>query len=231
MTGVDGVGTRLAAVRQRIAAACRACGRDPAAVELLAVSKTFPAAAVRAAAAAGQTAFGENRVQELVAKARQLADVPSLRWHLIGSLQTNKVRDLLQLPGLALVHSVDRERLGDVLQAECERADRELDVLLQVNATGEEQKHGTAPAAAEALARHVAGLPRLRLRGVMAMGPLRGDPQPVFVRVASLWRQLADCLGQPLPVLSLGMTGDLEAAVSAGSTLLRIGTAVFGARG
>jgi len=225
------VAARLAEVRARIAAASARCGRDPHTVELLAVSKMQPAALVREAHAAGQAAFGENRVQELAAKARELADL-DLAWHLIGSLQTNKVRALLDVRGLALVHSVDRHGLADALQTALASTARELPVLLQVNATGEEQKHGVDPRDAEALARHVVGAcPALRLHGVMAMGPLAGDPAPVFAAVASLRAELRDRLGLELPVLSLGMTGDLEAAIAAGSTLVRIGTAVFGERG
>lgn len=219
--------TALATVRARIEAACRACGRDPADVELLAVSKTHPAAAVRALFTAGQRCFGENRVQELTAKAAELCDLP-IGWHLIGSLQTNKVKDLLRVPGLALIHSLDRSKLADVLQA---HAQQPLDVLLQVHATGDPGKHGCPPAEAAALVDHVlADCPQLRLRGLMAMGPLAGDPAPVFAQVERLCAQLRERSGLPLPILSLGMSGDLEAAIAAGSTLVRAGTAVFGER-
>ncbi len=219
---------RLAAVQARIARACASAGRDPATVGLLAVSKTHPAEAVRAAFAAGQRVFGENRVQELTAKAAALVDLP-LAWHLIGSLQTNKVRDLLRVPGLALIHSLDRHKLADVLQ---QQATAPLAVLLQVHATDEETKHGCPPDAAPALVEHVLrACPQLTLRGVMAMGPLDGDPAPVFARVARLRDELRERSGLPLPVLSLGMSGDLEAAIAAGSTLVRVGTAVFGERG
>jgi len=225
------VAANLARVRDRIAIACRSAGRADA-VELLAVSKTHPAAAVRAAHAAGQRSFGENRVQELVQKAADLVDLAGLRWHLIGSLQTNKVRDLVRVPGLALLHSLDREGLADELQRELARAGRSLDALLQIQATGEAQKHGCLPDAAAALLAHVvAKCPSLRVLGLMAMAPLAGDPEPVFRRIVALRAELRARSGLPLPVLSLGMSGDLEAAVAAGSTLVRIGTAVFGARG
>jgi pyridoxal phosphate enzyme (YggS family) len=225
------VAGNLAAVRARIAAACRAAGRDPDTVALLAVSKTHSAASVRAAAAAGQRRFGENRVQELLAKAGELADLPDLRWHLIGSLQTNKVRDLLRVPGLELVHSLDRVRLADELQRELARVGGSLAVLLQIDATGEATKHGCAIADAPALLAHVhTRCPALSVHGVMAMGPQRGDAGPAFRAVAALADDLRRASGLPLPVASLGMSGDLEGAVASGSTMVRVGTAVFGGR-
>jgi pyridoxal phosphate enzyme (YggS family) len=230
--GAAAIAQNLAAVRARLAAACRAANRPADAVELLAVSKTHPAAAVRAAHAAGQRAFGENRVQELAAKANELADVPDLRWHLIGSLQTNKVSELLRVPGLALVHSLDRARLADELQRELARAGRRLDVLLQIHATDEPTKHGCAVADAPALLAHViATCPALAVVGLMAMGPLAGDSLAVFRRVLALRDELRAQFPLPLALASFGMSDDLEAGVAAGSTLVRIGTAVFGARG
>jgi pyridoxal phosphate enzyme (YggS family) len=226
------IAQQLSAVRERIAQACAAAGRDPAGVALLAVSKTQPAALVRAAHAAGQRDFGENRVQELVAKAAELRGHADLRWHLIGSLQTNKAKDLLRVQGLTLVHSLDRERLADELQRQLQAAETELRVLLQIHATDEPQKHGCPPADAAALLAHVQrSCPRLRVEGLMAMGPAAGDPEPAFAAVAALRESLRKSSGLPLPVLSLGMTGDLEAAIAHGSTLVRVGTGVFGARG
>lgn len=226
------IADRLAVVRAQIDAAAARCGRSSASVSLLAVSKTHPASAVRAAHAAGQRAFGENRVQELAAKAQELADLPGVRWHLIGSLQTNKVRELLAVPNLELVHSLDRLRLADELQSQLARTGRRLAVLLQANVTGEATKHGVVPAEAMSLLDKVQhGAPLLDVRGVMAMGPLDGDPEPAFVAAAALRERLRATSGLPLPVLSLGMSGDLDAAIAAGSTLVRIGTAVFGARG
>lgn len=225
------VAANLARVRERIAAACARAGRAPA-VELLAVSKTHPAALVREAHAAGQLLFGENRVQELVAKSTEVTPLPGLQWHLIGSLQTNKVGDLLRVPGLALVHSLDRVRLADELQRHLARSDRRLDVLLQVHATDEPSKHGCPFAEAPALLDHVQVLcPNVAVRGVMAMGPLEGDAAPAFLRTASLCSDLRTRSGLELTVLSLGMSSDLETAIAAGSTLVRIGTAVFGQRG
>lgn len=232
MSDATAVARHLALVHMRIRGACREAGRPVDDVRLLAVSKQQPADAVRAAYAAGQRRFGENRVQELVAKARDLTRLDGLQWHLIGSLQTNKVRDLLAVPNLVLVHSLDRARLADELQRELERAGRRLDVLLQIHATDEPTKHGCAPGDAAALLEHVQSrCPALGVTGLMAMGPLAGDALPTFQRVVSLCDDLRRRSGLEMPVLSLGMSGDLEAAIAAGSTLVRIGTAVFGTRG
>lgn len=221
----------LAAVRAQIAAAVARAGRRSGDVQLLAVSKTHPAAAVRAAFAAGQRAFGENRVQELAAKAADLRDLDGVQWHLIGSLQTNKVRELLAVPGLALIHSLDRPRLADELQRELAGKSRRLAVLLQANVTGEASKHGCPPSELPALLAHVQQrAPALAVEGLMAMGPLDGDPAPAFALASRLRDELRAASGLPLPILSLGMSGDLDAAVAAGSTLVRIGTAVFGRR-
>lgn len=237
MSGSE-VAEGLAAVRRRIAAACERAGRAPDSVGLVAVSKRHPVARIRDALAAGQRDFGENRVQELMGKAPDLAAAAGLRWHMIGSVQTNKVRQLLAVPGLALLHSLDRAGLADALQKELDRraaaepgASPSLDALLQINATGEAQKHGCRPEDAAALLEHVQrACPRIAVTGLMAMGPLDGDPAPVFERVARLRDELRSRSGAALPVLSLGMSGDLEAAIAAGSTLVRVGTAVFGAR-
>ncbi|MCR9244311.1 MAG: YggS family pyridoxal phosphate-dependent enzyme [bacterium] len=225
------IAENLALVRKRIARAAATAGRDPATVELLAVSKRHPVASLESAFDAGQRMFGENRVQELVAKAPELAHRIGIEWHMIGSLQTNKARDLVQVAGLKLLHSLDRIKLANVLQAELAAVERSLDVLLQIHATDDPQKHGCPPAEAFDLLQHVrTAAPALRVRGLMAMGPLAGDPAPVFARVAELRRELEQAIGAGLPVLSLGMSNDLEVAVAAGSTMVRIGTAVFGAR-
>lgn len=221
----------FAAVRAQIAAACQRVERAPDEVELLAVSKRHPASAVTEAMSAGQRRFGENRVQELSAKAAELGAIEGLGWHLIGSLQTNKVRELLRVPGLELVHSCDRPKLADALQRELASSGRTLDVLLQVNATGEEQKHGCGLAEAPALLEHVQErCGSLQVRGLMAMGPLAGPARPVFDQVAALRDELRARSGLPLETLSLGMSGDLEDAIAAGSTMVRVGTALFGAR-
>lgn len=221
---------RLETVRASIAAACVANERDPAGVGLLPVSKRHPTAAILEARAAGLDVFGENRVQELTEKAVELVE-SGVAWHLIGSLQTNKVNQLVRVAGLALLQSLDRIKLADALQQALADSARTLDVLIQVNATEEGAKHGACPADAADLLRHVnADCPALRPVGVMAMGPLHGDPDPVFRVVADLHETLRQSTGLPLPIRSMGMTGDLTAAIAHGSTMVRIGTAIFGPR-
>jgi pyridoxal phosphate enzyme (YggS family) len=220
----------LRAVRARIDAAARSAGRDPASVTLMAVSKTWPPADVRALAALGQLDFGENRAQELLAKAAALEDV-ALRWHFIGQLQRNKAAAVARLG--AVVHSVDRDSLAGVLDRAGQESGRPVDVLLQVdlggNAGGVAARGGADPAAVPALADLVAGCAGLRLRGLMAVAPLGEDPGPAFARLADLaGRVRADHPGAV--ELSAGMSGDLEAAVSAGATVVRVGTALFGDR-
>ncbi len=223
---------RLALVRARIAAAAAAVGRDPESVQLLAVSKFHPSASVTAMHAAGQRAFGESRVQELGRKAYECADLAGIEWHMIGSLQTNKVRELLAVPGLVLLHSLDRQKLATALQDELARAGRRLPVLLQIHATGEAQKHGCPPEEAPALLAYVQErCPALAVVGLMAMGPLDADPAPVFARVEALLADLRTRSGLPLPTLSMGMSGDLEAGIRHGATLVRIGSDLFGSRG
>lgn len=218
---------RLDAVRDEIAAACAACDRDPAGVELLAVSKRHPSASIREAMTAGLDTFGESRVQELADKAEELEEA-GIAWHLIGSLQTNKVNQLLRVPGLALVQSLDRVKLADALQSALAETPRTLEVLIQINATEDATKKGAAPADTEALLQHVVtDCPALRPVGVMAMGPLHGDPGPVFQTVANLHDSLRQTTGLPLPTRSMGMTGDLESAIAHSSTMVRIGTALF----
>ncbi len=221
---------RRATVIDEIAASCHRHGRDPASVELLAVSKTRPAETVRDAFAHGQLTFGENRVQELIAKAAEVEE--PVRWHLIGSLQTNKINQVLRIQNLELFHSLDRAKLASALEQRLAETGRELDALLQIEATGEASKHGVTPEAAPELADRIAAdCPHVRLRGLMAIGPRTGEAAPVFERVAALRDSLATRIGVDLPVLSLGMSGDLDAAVAAGSTLVRVGTALFGPRG
>ena len=224
----------LRAVRARIAAAARAAGRDPDSVSLLAVSKTWPADAVRELAGLGQLDFGENRAQELLGKAAEVADLP-LRWHFVGQLQRNKAAAVARLG--AVVHSVDRPSLASALdRAGQERMDREggpIEVLLQVDLGGRPggaaARGGAAPADVPALADLVAGAAGLRLRGLMAVAPLEEDPRSAFGRLADVAARVrAD---HPEAVdLSAGMSGDLEAAVAAGSTIVRVGTALFGNR-
>src|SRR4051812_10336610 len=219
----------LRAVRSRIDAAAGAAGRDPADVALLAVSKTWPADAVRGLAALGQRDFGENRAQELLGKAAEVADLP-LRWHFIGQLQRNKAAAVARLG--AVVHTVDRESLARVLDR-AGREDGPVDVLVQVDLGGVAgelaARGGAAPPDVPALADLVAECPGLRLRGLMAVAPRGEDPAPAFGRLAGLAARVrAD--HPEAGELSAGMSGDLEAAVSAGATVVRVGTALFGER-
>jgi len=219
----------LQAVNARIERAARAAGRDPGAVRLLAVSKTHPSALVDEAYQAGQIAFGENYLQEGLRKMDALACLP-LEWHLIGPLQSNKARPAAER--FAWVHSVESERIARRLSAHRPEALPPLNVLVQVNISQEATKSGVAPPQLPALAHAVAALPRLRLRGLMAIPAPTPDPalqRARFRAVRELFERLA-AEGLALDTLSLGMSDDLEAAVAEGSTLVRIGTAIFGAR-
>jgi pyridoxal phosphate enzyme (YggS family) len=219
----------LQAVKSRIDAAARACGRDPQAVRLLAVSKTHAPARVREACAAGQRAFGENYVQEALDKMASLADL-QLEWHLVGPLQSNKTRPVAER--FDWVHTVDREKVARRLAEQRPAGMAPLEVLVQVNVSGEGSKSGITPGDAPALARAVAGMPRLRLRGLMAIPEPTPDTALQRARFRAL-RELYDALrreGLALDTLSMGMTDDMEAAIAEGSTLVRIGTAIFGPR-
>ncbi|HEY1131964.1 MAG TPA: YggS family pyridoxal phosphate-dependent enzyme [Roseateles sp.] len=218
----------LQATKNRIAAACVSAGRAPDAVRLLAVSKTFPASAVREAFAAGAQAFGENYVQEGLAKIEALIDLRSqLEWHLIGPLQSNKTRPVAEQ--FDWVHSVDRLKTAQRLSEQRPTGLPPLNVCLQINISGEASKSGLLPAEAVPLARQVATLPRLRLRGLMAIP----EPGPEAAAQHRAMADLFDALkaeGLAVDTLSLGMSADLEAAIAAGSTMVRVGTAVFGTR-
>ncbi|TGN94809.1 YggS family pyridoxal phosphate-dependent enzyme [Burkholderia sp. USMB20] len=222
---------RLDSVHRRIADAARAAGRDPATVSLLAVSKTFPADDVRAAHAAGQRAFGENYVQESIDKIDALADLrAALEWHFIGPLQSNKTRPVAER--FDWVHSVDRLKIAQRLAEQRPAHLPPLNVCVQVNISGEASKSGVAPADVADVARAVAALPALRLRGLMAIPEPADDIDAQRVPHRTL-RALYDALradGLPLDTLSMGMSADLEAAVLEGATIVRVGTAIFGAR-
>lgn len=225
---------RLAAIRERIARAAFAVGRDPSSVRLIAVSKTHPVAAVREAVTAGCGVFGENRAQELVAKAPTLADT-GVRWAMIGPVQTNKARDVARWADE--VQSLDRIELVEALQRRCEQADRSLDVLVQVNTSREASKHGVDDDAAQVLAlmREIARRDRLRLRGLMTIATLGGDEAETrrcFRALAALQRAVAaEAIdGVSVADLSMGMSGDLELAIAEGATTVRVGTALFGPR-
>jgi pyridoxal phosphate enzyme (YggS family) len=220
---------RLAAVLARIGAAARRAGRDPAGVRLLAVSKQQPAAVVRAAAEAGQAEFGENYVQEALAKMDSLRDLP-LAWHFIGQLQANKTREVAG--AFQWVHTLDRPKVAERLSAQRPHYAEPLDVLLQVKLADEPGKGGVAPREAPALAEVVAGLPRLRLRGLMCIPePATGEDaqRAPFRRLRELLEELRQ-RGHELDTLSMGMSDDLEAAIAEGATIVRVGTAVFGPR-
>lgn len=219
----------LQAVHARIAAACKAVGRAPQETHLLAVSKTWPAADVREAARCGQRAFGENYVQEGVAKMDALADL-DLEWHFIGPLQSNKTRQVAE--HFAWVHTIDRLKIAERLSAQRPEHLPPLQVCVQVNVSGEASKSGVAPEEAAALAHAVAGLPRLQLRGLMTV-PEPSEDEARLAAQFGILRTLFETLkarGLPLDTLSMGMSHDLESAVAAGATLVRVGTAIFGAR-
>jgi pyridoxal phosphate enzyme (YggS family) len=223
------IADNLQSVRARIAHACQQAGRAPEAVTLLAVSKTFGPDAVREAFAAGQTAFGENYIQEAADKITALADL-ALEWHCIGPIQSNKTRLVAQ--HFDWVHSVDRLKIAQRLSEQRPQELPPLQVCIQVNIDGGPTKAGVVPADALALARAVAALPRLRLRGIMTIP----EPAPDFVAACAIHmraKALLDALnaeGLGLDTLSMGMTGDMEAAIASGSTMVRVGTAVFGGR-
>ncbi len=218
-------------VRARLTAACAAAQRDPATVGVLAVSKFQPAQAVREAVAAGQTAFGENYVQEALDKMAALADLrPALAWHLIGPLQSNKTRVVAE--HFDWVHAVDRLKIAQRLSEQRPTGMAPLNICLQINVSAEASKSGVSPQDLPALAAEVAHLPGLRLRGLMAIPePLSGlaAQRVPHQRLRHLLEGL-QAQGLALDTLSMGMSGDLEAAVLEGATLLRIGTAIFGAR-
>lgn len=221
------VAENLNVVRQRIARAAERAGRDPAGITLVAVSKTQPPEAVRQALAAGVRHLGENYVQEAEAKWAALGEIDAVR-HFIGHLQRNKAGKAAAL--FEVVQCVDSLALAQALGRRAEALGRTLDVLLEVNAAGEASKFGVEPAQALALAEQVAPVPGLRLRGLMGMGPLTGDADAArasFRLLAELFRKLPEECRQ---TLSMGMSGDFETAIEEGSTMVRVGTGIFGPR-
>jgi pyridoxal phosphate enzyme (YggS family) len=226
---MDTIEKRLQAVKSRIATACRTCGRDPRDIVLVAVAKGFPAEDIRTARAAGQRDFGENHVQEALAKLDELHG-RDLAWHFIGPLQSNKTRPVAE--HFHWVHSVDRLKIAERLAAQRPERLPPLQVCVQVNVSGEASKSGVAPKEAPALVRAVARLPRLRLRGLMTLPEPTTDRALVKRRFNAL-RELKEQLvreGLALDTLSMGMSDDLEAAIEAGATMVRVGTAIFGPR-
>ena len=220
------IAENIAKVRTRIREAAQASERDSSAIGLLAVSKTKPAAAIREAHACGVVDFGENYLQEALAKQQELTDLP-LTWHFIGPIQSNKTKPIAE--HFHWVHSVDRLKIAERLSAQRPAGLAPLNVCLQVNVSGEASKSGCAPEELPALAAAVSTLPNLRLRGLMAIPEPTEDRAEQHAAFARL-RQLAHSLDLPLDTLSMGMSHDLEAAIAEGATWVRIGTALFGAR-
>jgi pyridoxal phosphate enzyme (YggS family) len=226
-----GFAARLAAVRGRIAAACARAGRDPAGVTLLPVTKTVPVAALREAVAAGLNCFGESRIQEALPKMAALG--PGIGWHLIGHLQRNKAARAVG--AFTLIHSLDSARLAERLEHLAAPRGLVQAVLVEVNVAREAAKTGVVPEDAEDLVRVAATLKHLKVRGLMGMAPYAEDPEAARPYFRAL-KALADGIAQKgiggvtMEVLSMGMSGDFEVAVEEGATLVRVGTALFGAR-
>jgi PLP dependent protein len=221
--GVADVAANLRAVRDRIANAAIGAGRRPEDVTLVAVSKTKPVASVLAALAAGQTVFGENRVQEAAEKFPPLRATHDFRLHLIGGLQTNKAREAVRLADV--IETLDRPKLADALAAAMAREAKRVSLLIEVNVGGEAQKSGVARDSADGFIADCKGRFGAALVGLMCIPPHDEDPRPHFT-----W--LADRAARHgLPVVSMGMSADYEAAIQCGATLVRVGTAIFGARG
>ena len=223
------IADNIARVRAQIEAACQAAGRETSSVHLLAVSKTWGADAVRQAHAAGQTAFGENYIQEAVDKITALRDLP-LEWHCIGPIQSNKTR--LVAEHFDWVHSVDRLKIAQRLSEQRPAELPPLQVCIQVNVDGGHNKSGVSPEELPALAQAVNALPRMRLRGIMTIPePAETEAQmrAVHAQAKALYEALRQ-QGLPLDTLSMGMSADMTAAIAEGSTLVRVGTAIFGQR-
>jgi len=219
----------LAAIQQRISAACARAGRDAQSVLLLAVSKTCTAEAIGDAVQSGQIFFGENKVQEAKAK---IPHCPGkARWHFIGHLQSNKARDAVEL--FEMIQSVDSLNLTREISKRCEQAAKQMPVLLEVNVAGESSKFGYPPEKLLAELKELNSLPRIIVQGLMTVPPFATDAErsrPHFRRLRELKLQCEEILGAPLPHLSTGMSGDFEIAIEEGATIVRIGTALFGPR-
>jgi hypothetical protein len=219
-------------IRSRIASACQRAGRSPDDVTLIAVAKTFSAEVVREVARAGVADIGENYVQEMLPKREALSD-EQIRWHFIGHLQSNKVRAIA--PWVTMIHAVDRRSLAEEINRRAAAADRVLELLVEVNTTGEQTKFGVRPDEVGEFVRSLAGLDHITVGGLMTIGPFLPDPEgsrPMF-RTLRLLRDSVASSGQAnvtMRHLSMGMTGDFEVAIDEGATLIRIGTAIFGSR-
>lgn len=230
MTATSDASQAIERVLSRIAAACRDSSRDPSSIRLLAVSKLQSTDKIRHVYAAGQRAFGENYVQEAVAKVGELSDLSEIQWHLIGPLQSNKTREVAET--MHWVHSVDRLKIAERLSAQRPDSMPPLNVCVQFNISGEASKSGASIAEADTLLDAVSRLPRLRLRGVMGMPEPGLSPDATRLQFLSL-RDVYECAKAryaSVDTFSIGMSDDLEIAIACGSTMVRIGTALFGAR-
>ena len=219
----------LNSIQQRIRAACGRAGRAPDSVTLLAVSKTHPPETIRAAADCGQLLFGENKIQE--AKAKIPLCPGKCRWHFIGHLQSNKVRDAVEL--FAMIQSVDSLSLAREINKRCEQTSKQMPILLEVNVAGEASKFGYKPELLLTELNELNALLKIEIHGLMAIPPYTTEPEkarPYFRRLRELKIDCENILGAPLPHLSMGMSGDFEVAIEEGSTMVRIGTALFGPR-
>ena len=226
---MDAIAANLEEIRRRMAEAARRSGRDPASVRLVAVSKTYPAESVAAAAATGQRIFGESRVQE--SRDKIPACPPGLEWHFIGHLQKNKVRQALPL--FRFFHSIDSTALAEAIDRISGETGVKAQGLLEVNVSGEETKYGFTPEELRAQFPTLSKLPHLRIRGLMTMAPYNENPEearPVFRALRELRDELQSTYQHPLPELSMGMSGDFEPAIEEGATLVRVGSSIFGAR-
>lgn len=225
------ISRNLAEINERIRAAAEKAGRDPESVRLVAVSKTRPASDIVAAFQAGQTVFGENYIQELVPKLAEVRE--AVQWHVIGHLQSNKVKYIAGQ--VAMIHSVDRISLAQEIDRQWGKVGKTCDILIQVNISGEATKSGTTEEGAIQLVRECALLPHVKVRGLMTMPPFFDDPEaarPCFAELRRLSEAVAAqrIAGVDMAELSMGMSGDFEAAIQEGATMVRVGTAIFGER-
>jgi pyridoxal phosphate enzyme (YggS family) len=226
------IGSAIQQIRGRIARSCAATGRDPSEITLLAVSKTFSADRIAEAVEQGVTDIGENYVQELLQKRSTLND-DRIRWHFIGHLQSNKVKHIIDW--ISLIHAVDSRSLLKEINGRAERCRRTVDVLLEVNTTGENSKFGLPPDGTMEFVRQLESFEYVRIAGLMTIGPFLPDPEgsrPMFRTLRELRDQIASLRKPNVPMthLSMGMTGDFEVAIEEGATIIRIGTAIFGSR-
>jgi len=227
---VQGIENNLKGVEEIIRETALSCGRDPASVKLLAVSKTFPAEIVEQAFRAGQRLFGETRVQEAVVKI-PLVHADEIRWHLVGHLQTNKIKQAVQL--FDVIESIDSEKVARKIDQYCSKLNKVMPVFIQINVGEEPQKFGIEPTQIHEVVREIDALPNLELQGLMAIPPYSVDPEasrPYFRRMVKLLTQVNAARTSPLQELSMGMSSDFRVAIEEGSTIVRVGTSIFGAR-